>query len=153
MADRTKILPPTLREKKRYLAFEIISEEKVEFGDILNAFWHSLLNLVGEVGASHANIWFISDSWDENNQRGLIRCDNKYVEYVRAALALIERIGDNRVIPYTLGVSGTMKAARRKFFGERTLEDFETSDEEKVLIPETKSNDFETSDEVVEKSE
>ena len=136
MADRPKTLPPTLREKKRYLAFEIISEEKVEFGDILNAFWHSLLNLIGELGASQANIWFVSDSWDAEKQRGLIRCDNKYVEYIRAALALIERIGDNRVIVYTLGVSGTMKAARRKFFGERTLEDFETSENETENVKE-----------------
>ena len=130
MADRPKILPPTLREKKRYLAFEIISEEKVEFGDVVNAFWHSLLNLIGEVGASRANIWFVADSWDAEKQRGLIRCDNKYVEYVRVALALIERIGDKRVIIYTLGVSGTMKAAKRKFFGERTLEDFEPEEGE-----------------------
>ena len=37
-----------------------------------------------------------------------------------------ERVGDKRMIIYTLGVSGTMKAAKRKFFGERTLEDFES---------------------------
>jgi len=126
MVKKPKMLPPTLREKKRYLAFELISDEKLEFGEIVNAFWHSLLNLVGETGASQANIWFVKDTWDEKNQRGLLRCENNYVEYVRAAMALIERIGDNRVIPYTLGVSGTMKAAKRKFFGERTLEDFET---------------------------
>ena len=126
MANKPKMLPPTLREKKRYLAFEIIGEEKIGFGDILNAFWHSLLNLIGEVGVSRANIWFVSDSWDSERQRGLIRCETRYVEYVRAALALIERVGDKRMIIYTLGVSGTMKAAKRKFFGERTLEDFES---------------------------
>lgn len=125
----TKTLPPTLRENKRYLAFEIISEEKIDFPDVVNAFWHSLLNMVGEVGASCANIWFVRDSWDPEKQRGLVRCDNKFVEYVRAALALIDRIGDKRIIPYTLGVSGTMKAARRKFFGERTLEDFEAPED------------------------
>lgn len=128
MMAKLNVLPPTLREKKRYLAFEIISEEKLEFEDILNAFWHSLLNLCGELGTSQANIWFIKDLWDEQNQKGLIKCRHDSVEYVRSALALIERIGDIRVIIYTLGVSGTMKAAKRKFFGERTLEDFETED-------------------------
>ncbi len=141
----TKILPPTMRENKRYMAFEIISDEKVEFGDVVNAFWHSLLNLIGEVGASCASIWFVRDSWDPDKQRGLIRCDNKYVEYVRAAFALIDRIGDRHIIPYTLGVSGTMKAARRKFFGERTLEDFEPEEtsggDQKVSIPETASTE------------
>lgn len=124
-----KILSPSLRENKRYLGFEIISEEKLKFEDILNAFWHSILNLCGELGTSKANIWFIKDTWDEVNQRGLIKCKNDSVEYVRSALALIERIGDVKVIVYTLGVSGTMKAAKRKFFGERTLEDFEPEGE------------------------
>ena len=132
MADKPRTLPPTLRDKKRYLAFEVISEGKIEFGDMVNAFWHSLLNLIGEIGAARAKIWFVSDSWDENRQRGLIRCDNKYVEYVRVSLALIERIGDKRVVVNTLGVSGTMKAARRKFFGERTLEDFEIDRDSEV---------------------
>jgi len=132
VADKPRTLPPTLRDKKRYLAFEVISEGKIEFGDMVNAFWHSLLNLIGEIGAARAKIWFVSDSWDENRQRGLIRCDNKYVEYVRVSLALIERIGDKRVVVNTLGVSGTMKAARRKFFGERTLEDFEIDRDSEV---------------------
>ncbi len=125
MADRPKILPPTLRGKKRYIAFEVISEKNLDFSEVLNAFWHSLLNFVGELGTSETNIWFVKDTWEEKNQRGLVRCDHRYVEYVRSALALIDRIGDSRVIAFSLGVSGTMKAAKRKFFGERTLEDFE----------------------------
>ena len=85
---------------------------------------------MGEMGTSRTNIWFVKDMWEEKNQRGLIRCNHKQVEYVRVALALIDRIGDVQVIPFTLGVSGTMKAAKRKFFGERTLEDFEVPPEE-----------------------
>ncbi|MCD6368093.1 MAG: ribonuclease P protein component 2 [Candidatus Aenigmarchaeota archaeon] len=122
--SKPKILSPTLREKKRYLAFEVISESKLEFEEILNAFWHSLLNLCGEIGTANTNIWFVKDMWNENSQRGVIRCRHDTVEYVRSALALIDRIGDSRVIINTLGVSGTMKVVKRKFFGERTLEDF-----------------------------
>jgi len=120
-----KNLSPAMRENKRYLGFEVICDEKLKFEDILNAFWHSILNLCGELGTSKKNIWFIKDMWDEENQRGLIKCKSDSVEYIRSALALIDRIGDFRVIIYTLGVSGTMKSARRKFFGERTLEEFE----------------------------
>lgn len=54
----------------------------------------------------------------------MIRCSHLAVENVRASLALINRIGDVRVIIKVLGVSGTIKAARRKFFGEKTLEDY-----------------------------
>ena len=119
-----KILPSSLRERKRYLGFEIISEDKIDFGEFVNAFWHSSLNFLGELGAAKVGVWLIKDLWDEKRQRGLIKCRHTQVENVRTTLALINRIGDTQVIARTLGLSGTMKTARKKFFGERDLRDF-----------------------------
>lgn len=124
MADRPKVLPSSLRERKRYIAFEVISEEKIEFGELVNALWHSLLNLVGEMGTSDVNFWLVKDSWDEDRQKGLIKCNHKHVKNVRASLALINQIGDKKIIIRSLGVSGTMKAAEKKFLGKRNLTDF-----------------------------
>ncbi|QQG40259.1 MAG: ribonuclease P protein component 2 [Candidatus Aenigmatarchaeota archaeon] len=124
MADKPKTLPPTLREKKRYLAFEIISEKPLRFDAIVDAFWNALLTLLGELGTARTNVWFVKDAWDEKRQRGLVRCGHVQVENVRVALALITSIGGVRVIPHSLGVSGTMEGARKKFLGERTLKDF-----------------------------
>lgn len=127
MADaKPKTLPATLREKKRYLAFEIISEKPVAFDGVVEAFWSSLLSLLGELGTAHANVWFVKDAWDVTRQRGLVRCDHTAVEKVRVALALITSIEGVRVVPHSLGVSGTMEGARKKFLGERTLKDFTT---------------------------
>lgn len=86
--------------------------------------WQSILNFLGELGASEAEVGLVRDSYNESNQTGLIRCSHLSVEEVRAALALIQRIGDIRVVIKVLGISGTIKAARGKFFGEKTLEDF-----------------------------
>ena len=121
MNDRPKFLSPTLRPKNRYMAYQVIAEKKILFADLANAMWHSMLNLLGESGTGKTNIWILKSAWDENNQTGLIKCDHTAVEHVRASLALIQRIGDNPVIVKVLGISGTIKSAKKKFFGERDL--------------------------------
>lgn len=119
-----EILPSSMRERKRYIAFEVLGEENVEFSQLINAIWHSILNLFGEVKTGDINFWLVKDSWTENKQRGLIKCNHNHVSEVRLALALLERIGERKVSIRTLGVSGTMKSARKKYLGERDLEDF-----------------------------
>jgi len=124
LPDKPNFLPPTLRTKKRYLAYQVISEKKIVFNDLTNAIWHSALNLLGELGTSQAQLWIMKNMYDNERQIGLIRCSHTNVEKVRAALALVQRIGDNLVIVKVLGISGTIKGAQRKFFGEATLQTF-----------------------------
>lgn len=121
-----EILPSSMRKKKRYIAFEITGEENIEFPELVNAVWHSLLNLFGEVKTAEINFWMVKDSWNQETQRGLIKCNHNHVSEVRLALALLDRIGDSEVSIRTMGVSGTMKAAKKKYMGERDLEDFES---------------------------
>jgi ribonuclease P/MRP protein subunit POP5 len=121
---KPKPLPPSLRGRRRYIAYQVISEEKFLQDDLFNTMWHSVLNFLGEQGTSKTNMWIVKDSYDDKNQTGLIRCSHISVEHVRASLALIERIGDVRVVFKILGVSGTIKAAKMKFFGETKLTEF-----------------------------
>lgn len=121
---RPKPLPPSLRGRRRYIAYQVLSESKFIFQDLINSMWHSLLNLLGELGASEADIWIARDTYDEKKQIGIIRCSHENVEKVRFALALIERIGDIRVFVKVLGISGSIKATKMKFFGETKLTEF-----------------------------
>ena len=121
---RPKPLPPSLRGRRRYLAFQVFSEEKILLQDLINTIWHSLLNFLGETGTSRANIWIIKDTYDEKRQMGILRCSHDIVEDVRAALTLIQRIGDTRVVFRVLGISGSIKATKIKFFGESRLTEF-----------------------------
>lgn len=122
---KPETLPSSLRKKKRYIAFKIVSEEKIGFGDLINALWSSILDLFGEVNTGEINFWLIKDSWNKEKQRGLIKCNHNHVKNVRLAVALIDRIGDSKVSIRSLGVSGTMKSARKKYFGEKDLSNFE----------------------------
>ena len=121
---RPKLLPPSLRGRTRYLAFHVISEQNIFLQDLINTIWHSILNFIGEMGTSKANIKVIKDAYDEKRQMGILRCSHDDVEQVRAALALIQRTGDVRVIFRVLGISGSIKATKMKFFGESRLNEF-----------------------------
>ncbi|MBI5060936.1 MAG: ribonuclease P protein component 2 [Candidatus Aenigmarchaeota archaeon] len=119
-----KKLPPSLRLKKRYIIFEVISEQQIEYGELVSVVWNSLLSLLGDAGASEARVWIIQNLYDNKNQRGVIRCKHDSVEEVRSSLALINIIGEGKVIIKILGVTGTIKSAKSKYLGFRSLMDF-----------------------------
>lgn len=123
-SKKPKPLPSSLRDRRRYIAYEVISQEKILLDDLTNTIWHSVLNFLGEQGTSTTDMWVAKDTYDEERQIGLIRCAHDSVEQIRTSLALIQRIGDTRVVFKILGISGTMNAAKMKFFGETRLTEF-----------------------------
>jgi ribonuclease P/MRP protein subunit POP5 len=113
---KLKILPPTLREKKRYIAFQVISEESETFSysDLEQAIWNTSLDFLGEYGVSKTSIWLMKDCWDQNKQMGIIRCNHKSVHSVITSLGLISRLGDTKITIKILKVSGTIKTVKNK---------------------------------------
>ena len=110
--EKLKILSPTLREKDRYISFKIISEEPVVYSDLESAIWSQLLEFYGELGVSQMSLRLIKNLWDEQEQQGVIKCNNKSVPKVIAGLGLITRLGESRVIFKILKVSGTIKSLK-----------------------------------------
>ncbi len=116
MREKPKYLPPTLRDKHRYIAFQVVGERKFSSKEVKKAIWDASLSTLGTLGSAKAKPWFIK--FDEGSQTGIVRVDRKYVEELRLALALVTNINGSRVIFRTLGVSGTMKRLKRKFLVE-----------------------------------
>ncbi len=110
--EKLKILIPSLREKDRYIKFQIISEEPITYSDLEAAMWNTALDFYGEEGLAKMSLWIIKNLYDENEQIGIIRCNNKSVLPIVAVLGLIDRLGDNRVIAKILKISGTIKGLR-----------------------------------------
>lgn len=117
-------LPANMRERERYLVFEIISNANFSLEQAVNAIWNAVFQLFGDVGASSFSIWIPSNLFDEKNSVGIVRCNHQAVECVRAALASIKEIEGASVTFKTLGVTGTIKSAKRKFLGQAELTDF-----------------------------
>lgn len=125
MFDRPQHLSPNLREKRRYVAFKINCNKPLQEMDVNNAIWNSALNFLGDLGAAKASLFVLKGIYTPENKIGMVRCSHTAVEHVRTALALVTRVGEEPVIIEVLGISGTIKAAKRKYLGERILSSFE----------------------------
>jgi ribonuclease P/MRP protein subunit POP5 len=113
-----KMLPPALRSQKRYLIFEVLSEQPVKYEELANAVLGSAINFLGELGSSEAKIWMIQSLYDGELQRGAIKCSNNYVEQLRASLSLVSFVGETKVILRIIGVTGTIKSAKFKYLSK-----------------------------------
>lgn len=112
---KIKAILPSLREKKRYLAFEIISKQKVSASGASEAIWNEMLALNGKLGAAKAGIQF--PKFNEKNQRGIIRVNHKWTDNLKSALALIKEIENKRVIMQSLKTSGAINKVERLIAG------------------------------------
>ena len=111
---KLKINQPTLREKERYIAFEVLSEERIMFSDLESAIWNTAQEFFGELGTAKTSMWIIKNLYDENKQVGVIRCNNISVDKILTTLGLITRLGDIRVIFKIHNISGTIKGLNLK---------------------------------------
>ncbi len=96
-----------IRPKKRYILFQVVSEEKATSQDILSEILRSTKFVLGEIAVAKMNLRLIS--FDEETQCGVIRVSNKYSEHLRVALVLITTTGGRKAFFYTKSISGSLK--------------------------------------------
>ncbi len=113
---KLKAIPSSLRDKKRYIAFEILSKTKMENIDaIKKAIEDSVKEYTGLLGVSQANLHVLSDKWNPERQRGIVRVNNKMVEHLKASFSLITSINGEKSAVHAVGVSGILKKAENKY--------------------------------------
>ncbi|MCD5409665.1 MAG: RNase P [Methanocellales archaeon] len=106
-----KMLPSSLRERKRYLAFEAASTDEVSRRELTNELWANARSLLGDVGTSQCDLCLL----DFDGRFGILRCAHDKTATARAVLATIDRVGKIRVGIAVIGTSGTIKSATEKF--------------------------------------
>ena len=115
---KTKLKPilPSLREKKRYLVFEVISKEKInDINSVSNTIWNYSLQFLGQLGTAKAGLMVLDNKWNSELQRGIIKVSHKHVDALKSALMFADKIDGKNVIFRSLGVSGILNKAERKF--------------------------------------
>ena len=104
-----KVILPTLKERNRYLVYQIKKNKKFSLVEIKKELQKAMLQFLGDFEYAKANILILDDF---KKDRGIIKVNNKYVDKVKVALMLIKTF-----VVETKGVSGTLKKARIKFIG------------------------------------
>ncbi len=103
-----KPLLPTLREKKRYIVFEIITESSLDSRTVKKEIVEKCTSFLGILDSAAAGIIMV----EYNRVMGILKVNNKYLNKIKMALALIKTIDGRRVIVNCIKVSGILKKAR-----------------------------------------
>ena len=109
-----KPILPSLKQKKRYIVFEIVSKSKIrDIHAVSEAISQKLCSFMGTFGAGKAGV-IVLNNYDTTKQRGIIKVSNKAVHQVKSALMMITKIGRKKAIVRSVGVSGILKKAKQK---------------------------------------
>ncbi len=114
----TKLKPvlPSLREKKRYIVFEVISQEKISDANAISeAILNSSLKFLGQLGTAKAGLMVLNNKWNPSMQRGIIRVSHKHIDAIKAALVFANKINNIDVIFRSVGVSGILRKAEDRY--------------------------------------
>jgi ribonuclease P/MRP protein subunit POP5 len=114
-----KVLPSSLREKKRYIAFEVEYEgdSPPDRKAVLDEIFFATQTLLGDSGSAEIG-WRLIDF---DGKRGIIKVSLKGLEKARAALATVTSIKGQRAAIRILGASGTIKAAIEKYIVPKNI--------------------------------
>ncbi len=97
--------------RKRYVLFKLISEgSNIEEDAVKRAILNSFQILFGLTGVGEAGLVFLG--YDNQTSTGIIRCNHKFVNNLRASLTFIREINGKKTSIYTLRISGTLKTLK-----------------------------------------
>ena len=113
---KIKPLLPSLREKKRYLAYEVISRNRFDGAfPASKAILNASNELLGSLGMAKAGILTLNDKWNAESQRGILRVNNSHVDNLKASFVFVKNIEGKEAVIKSVGVSGILKKAQQRY--------------------------------------
>lgn len=112
---KIKSLMPSLREKKRYIAFEVMSNENIDCYEASREIVSSALSLTGTLGVGAMGFMFLPENY--KNNKGILRVNHNYLNHARASLALIKEINKKPAVVRSLSVSGAINKMKEIIAG------------------------------------
>ena len=104
-------LLPSLRQKKRYVVFEILAEQKFSFQEIKSEVQKAIQQFLGYEGMARASPMLLAERFNEQKQRFTVKVNNASVDTLKAALLFSTSIKNTPLIIRSLITSGTLKKA------------------------------------------
>ncbi len=107
-------LMPSLRQKKRYVIFEIIADKKFILSEVKIAVDEALRSFLGQLGMGKAAPIFVEEKFDEPAQKFMLKVNHKFVDEIKMGVALCKSIKNTPIIIKSVIVSGSIKKAGEK---------------------------------------
>lgn len=109
-----KPILPVLKEKNRYVVFEIISDKKISNNHVKSTIIDAFKRLFGEIDYANSAMMFISNASKDEKNTYIIKIKNKYVDMLKTTLLSIGHIDKCDVVIKTKSISGILKKAKSK---------------------------------------
>ncbi len=108
-----KALRPSLREKKRYVTFEMITQTPVGLSSVATAIEDSFHDLYGTIGLASAGLLIIKEKYNSARQRGVVRVTHTSVQPLMASFAWLNSCNGAPAIVHSLSCSGMLNTAAK----------------------------------------
>jgi len=106
-------LLPSLRQKKRYIVFEVIADKKFSFAEIKEEIDQVMKEFWGQLGLGRASPLILKEKFNADKQMFIVKVNHKHVDELKAALTLSKSIKSIPVIIKSIITSGTVKKASK----------------------------------------
>lgn len=111
LSMKEKPLLPSLREKKRYLVYEILSNADFDAKEVSTSIKKNMLELFGLMGVADAGLMFMDNKFNAKTQRGFVRVTAKSLDPLRASFTFIHDIKGRKAIVRSVIASGMIAKA------------------------------------------
>ena len=105
-----KALQPTLKEKKRYINFELIPTRSYNAAGTLQALIDKLNDFLGVLESSRAGIMPVK--YYPSKKKGILRTNSEYVDDIKTGFTFIKTLNSTPIILRSTRVSGTLNNAK-----------------------------------------
>lgn len=99
-----------MRDKKRYMAYEIMSKKPIQMAD--KALIAKIKELLGVFMAGDAGVMNVK--FNPKSQKGVLRVDRKFVDNIRSCFVMIKDLNNEKVLIRTIKVSGMIHKAKKE---------------------------------------
>ena len=110
-------LQPSLKQRKRYVLFQITPENKEKKfwkREVLDAIEQQLINCFGIFLYAKASPMIVKETFNEQAQQIIIKVNHKYTDELKVAMALLKEIKDTPIQIHSISTSGILKKLKSK---------------------------------------
>lgn len=108
-----KPLSPTLKERKRYIVYEVKSEKKLSFNEAREAIDNALKTLIGTLGVAKAGVIHLKKYWSNEKMRGILRVNHNFIDEVKASFIFINKVESKKTNIRSIYTTGVINKAKK----------------------------------------
>ena len=102
---------PSLKERNRYVVFEVISDsKKFDGSSVFDAVHKAFKDLFGFIGLGGAGLMLLN--WNKAKGKGILRVSHVWKDALKSSFLFVRKINNSPVLLRSIATSGTIKKAK-----------------------------------------